>query len=76
MQTEDFRTAAWKRLTKHLQQRLQELRELNDGQHDATRTSEIRGSIKEVKRILDLADTASSSATVHTGIPPGVDESL
>lgn len=62
LRAEDFRTETWKRLTKHLQERLQDLRESNDApSFDAERTALIRGQIKAVKEILDLANLASSS---------------
>lgn len=58
---EDFHTETWKRLTQHLQARLQELRELNDAQASPERTSLIRGQIEEVKRMLALAAQAGAS---------------
>lgn len=62
LRPEDFRTESWKRLTKHLQERLQELRESNDMPSlDAEKTALIRGQIKAVKEILDLANLVSSS---------------
>jgi hypothetical protein len=62
---EDFRSGTWKRFSRLLQERLQELRELNDSQSFGTeKTSSIRGSIAEVKRILALADEASASQAV------------
>ena len=57
---EDFQTEQWKRLTKFLSARLQELRESNDASLDPVRTSEIRGSISEVKKILALAEHAGA----------------
>ena len=62
MQNRDFQTDAWKRFTKDLQDRLEELRELNDQRHDEVKTAEIRGKISEVKRILDLAASSSDEA--------------
>lgn len=62
MRPEDFRTDTWKRLTQTLRIRLQELRESNDVPSlDADRTALIRGQIKAIKEILDLADSASLS---------------
>ncbi len=68
MKTEDFSSPCWKRLTKLLQDRLDELRELNDSQSfDPIKTAAIRGSIAEVKKILALADSASASLSVVPG---------
>ena len=62
LRIEDFRSETWRRLTKHLQNRLQDLRESNDiPSCDADKTALIRGQIKVVKEILDLADSVSSS---------------
>ena len=56
MQASDFRTPVWSRLTNLLQERLQELRELNDSvAHSETKTALIRGQISEVKRLLALS---------------------
>lgn len=62
MQQRDFQTDAWKRFTKSLQDRLEELRELNDQRHDEVKTAEIRGKISEVKRILGLDSSPSDEA--------------
>ncbi len=63
LRREDFRSESWKRLTKHLQERLQQLRESNDApSFDAEKTALIRGQIKMVKEILDLQAQASSSS--------------
>ena len=59
MEREDFQSGAWSRLTKTLQARLQELRELNDAHRDIAGTAEIRGQIKAVKDILDLSKDSS-----------------
>lgn len=65
LKAEDFRSSTWKRLAQDLQARLEELRELNDALSlAAERTSAIRGSIAEIKRILALADQASASPAV------------
>lgn len=65
MKYEDFQTPTWKRLTQGLEQRLEELRELNDNQSfGPEKTAAIRGSIAEVKRILALADDASAGQAV------------
>lgn len=70
---EDFRSATWKRLTQTLEERLQELRELNDSpSFDAVKTAGIRGGIAELKRILSLADQASLSPAVDPNELAGV----
>jgi endonuclease IV len=65
MRPEDFRSATWKRLSQLLEQRLEELRQLNDSPtYDAIKTAQIRGQIGELKRILALAEEASASPAV------------
>ena len=65
MELEDFRSRTWKRLTQTLEDRLQELRELNDNpSFDEIKTAGIRGGIAELKRILSLAEQASLSPAV------------
>jgi hypothetical protein len=60
MKTEDFRTDVWKRLTQTLEERLEELRQLNDNPSlGVEQTALVRGGIKELKRILSLAEEAS-----------------
>jgi hypothetical protein len=65
LQLEDFQSKTWKRLTKNLEERLEELRQLNDSPAmGVEQTALIRGGIKELKRILSLADEASLSPPV------------
>jgi hypothetical protein len=53
----DFRTSTWKRLTKLLEERLEELREFNDASSNTeTKTALMRGQISEVKRLLSLSE--------------------
>jgi hypothetical protein len=60
MQYSDFRTPTWSRFTKLLQERLQELRELNDASANTeTKTALIRGQISEVKRLLALPESSA-----------------
>lgn len=76
LKAEDFRSSTWKRLAQDLQDRLEELRELNDALSLAPeRTSAIRGSIAEIKRILALAEQASASQAVLPGELTGEDHS-
>ena len=65
----DFRSQTWSRLTKDLQERLQELRQSNDSsQLSQDQTFLIRGQIKEVKRLLSLStESAGMSGTPFTG---------
>lgn len=65
----DFTSQAWKRLTKHLQNRLQELRESNDETSlTPDKTAKIRGQIFEVKKLLALSeDSAGAAGTPFTG---------
>ena len=65
LKPEDFRTATWRRLSQTLNDRIQELRELNDLQSfGPEQTAAIRGGIAELKKILSLADEVSLSAAV------------
>ena len=65
MKPEDFRTPAWKRLSKHIEDRIDELRELNDNLSlSPEKTSAIRGGVAELKKILALADEVSASPAV------------
>lgn len=74
LKTEDFRSATWRRLTQTLEERLQELRELNDSpSHSPEKTALIRGGISELKRILSLAEQASLSPAVDPDELAGVD---
>lgn len=75
LKLEDFRSTTWKRLTQTLEERLQELRELNDNpSFGAEETARIRGGISELKRILSLAEMASLSPAVDPDELAGVDE--
>lgn len=75
LKPEDFRSTTWKRLTQTLEQRLQELRELNDSPSFGTeKTALFRGGISELKRILSLAEQASLSPAVDPSELAGVDE--
>ena len=65
MRPEDFRTATWKRFSQLVEERIDELRELNDSpSFGPEKTASIRGGINELKRILALADNASASPAV------------
>lgn len=65
----DFRTQVWSRLTKHLQDRLQELRESNDvASLTPEKTALIRGQISEVKKLLALSvDSAGDGGIPFLG---------
>ena len=65
LKQEDFRTPAWRRLTKVLEERIEDLRQSNDQiSLSVERTAAIRGGIAELKKILSLADEASLSQAV------------
>lgn len=75
MQIEDFQTKTWKRLSKVVQERIDALRKLNDADHPIDKTAQIRGGIRELTKILDLAEQVSSSEAVNPGDFSGVDQS-
>jgi hypothetical protein len=65
LKQEDFRTPAWKRLSQHINERVDELRKLNDSpSYGVEQTALIRGGIRELNKILSLADEASLSQAV------------
>lgn len=65
LKPEDFRTPAWKRLAQTIQDRVDELRKLNDNpSFGPEKTALIRGGISELNKILSLADEASLSPAV------------
>lgn len=64
MNIEDFYTATWSRLKDHFEQRIEELRELNDQlSNSETETAAFRGGIAELKRILELEQQLLSSSS-------------
>ncbi len=59
---QDLQSPAWLKLKEHLEARLVERREYNDGQTlNDVETAGIRGEIKEIKRILRISESAKSS---------------
>jgi hypothetical protein len=65
LRPEDFRSSTWKRLSQHVEERIDELRKLNDiPSHGVEQTALIRGGIRELKQILALAEQASASPAV------------
>lgn len=65
LKPEDFRTPTWKRLSQHVNERIDELRKLNDSlSYGPEQTAAIRGGIAELKKILSLAEEASLSPAV------------
>lgn len=65
MKPEDFRSATWKRLSQLIENRVDELRQLNDNpSFGIERTALIRGGISELNKILSLAEEASLSPAV------------
>lgn len=55
MTPSDLQSPIWRRFTKELQLRLQELREANDAVCTPDKTALIRGQISEVKRLISLS---------------------
>lgn len=65
MKPEDFRTPTWKRLAQTIQERVDELRKLNDSpSYGPEKTAALRGGIAELNKILSLANEASLSPAV------------
>lgn len=65
MKPEDFRTPAWKRLSQLIEDRVDELRQLNDNpSFGPEKTALIRGGISELNKILSLAEETSLSPAV------------
>jgi len=65
LKPEDFRSATWKRLSKLIETRIDELRQLNDNpSFGPEKTALIRGGISELNKILSLAEEASLSPAV------------
>ncbi len=46
------RSTAWLKVEKYLQERIEALRDQNDGDHDPIKTAKIRGQIDELKTML------------------------
>lgn len=75
MKQEDFRSATWRRLSKTIQDRVDELRKLNDNpSYGIEQTALIRGGISELNKILSLAEDASLSPAIDPDELTGVDE--
>lgn len=65
MKPEDFRSLTWKRLSQVINERVDELRKLNDSpSYGVEQTALIRGGIRELNKILSLAEEASLSQAV------------
>lgn len=65
MKPEDFRSPTWKRLSKAIEDRIDELRKLNDNpSFGPEKTALIRGGVSELNKILSLAELASLSPAV------------
>lgn len=52
----DRQSPTWRKLVKHYEQRLRELRAKNDNDLDAISTAKLRGAIREVTNLLALGD--------------------
>jgi hypothetical protein len=73
LKLEDFHSPCWKRLSQLVDERIDELRKLNDSELSPERTSSVRGGIKELKKILALAEDASAGVAVDPDELSGVD---
>jgi hypothetical protein len=74
LKREDFHTQTWRRLSQHVEERIDELRQLNDSMSlSVEKTSAIRGGISELLKILALADEASASPAVSPSELAGAD---
>lgn len=56
----EAQSAFWQKIKAHLDERLQRLREKNDGNLDERRTAELRGAIREIKNLAALDKPAPS----------------
>jgi len=71
---EDIASKTWKRLTQHIEERVDELRKLNDNPSFGTeKTALIRGGISELQKILALAEEASAGQAVSPEELSGAD---
>ncbi len=64
MQSADFQSAAWRRLQKYLNARIDELRIMNDGNLSLEKTTELRGKIAELKQILSLSKQSEKQEAI------------
>lgn len=55
----DFNGAAWVQVVAWAQQRIEQLRKLNDGDLDPLKTAAVRGEIKAYKSLLALPEQAA-----------------
>lgn len=51
----DIETALWRKLESYLEQRMETLRQTNDGDLDPMQTARLRGRIAELKSMLALS---------------------
>ncbi len=50
----DKHTPTWQKIQKHLTERLESLRTMNEKNHDKRKTAELRGRIKELRSLLTM----------------------
>lgn len=62
---DDFKTPTWQRIDALLNKRIDELRRQNDSELDERQTAAVRGGIKELKRLLGLAEQRPGSHTAR-----------
>jgi hypothetical protein len=74
LKREDFHTQTWRRLSQLVEDRIDELRQLNDSMSlTVEKTSALRGGISELQKILALADEVSASPVVSPRELAGAD---
>ena len=62
---DDLKTPTWQRIDALLNRRIDELRRQNDSELDERQTAAVRGGIKELKRLLSLAEQRPGSHTAR-----------
>lgn len=62
---DDFKTPTWQRIDALVNKRIEELRRQNDADLDERKTAEVRGAIKELKKLLGLAEQRPGSHTAR-----------
>lgn len=62
----DIESGTWKKIKAHLEKRLQETREKNDGDKNEEATAKLRGRIAELKYLAALDSPAPQAAGEHS----------
>lgn len=58
-------SVVWEKIEAHYRQRLDELRQQNDSSLDGIKTAELRGRIREVKRLLSMHKEPDDGGIKH-----------